>query len=66
MTVYAVVKVTIEIPVRSSSPKESMEELHDVSLREAEEILKSKLTDDFRIVGKPSFSHAIVKSDDTQ
>ncbi len=61
-TVYAVIKATIEIPVRASNPKETLEELQRVALREGEEILRLQLPKDFRLVGKPKFSHATVRS----
>ena len=62
-TVFAVMAVTIEIPVRASSPKETLEELERVSIREAEGILRNTLPENFRVVGAPVFSHAIVKRD---
>lgn len=61
-TVYAVMKVTIEIPVRASGAEETLAELHRVSLREAEGILRNRLTDDFRVVGPIEFSHAVVRA----
>lgn len=61
-SVNAVCTVSLEIFVRSSSPKETLEELQRVALREAEGILRNKLPDDFRVVGKPVFSHAIVRT----
>lgn len=61
-TVHAVMTVNIEIPVRASSPKETLEELERVSLREAEGILRNKLPPDFRVIGKPVFSYATVRS----
>ncbi len=60
-TVYAVMKVTIEIPVRASNPGETVEELYRVSQREAEAILSNNLGDKFGVVGKVEFSHAVVK-----
>lgn len=60
-TVYAVMKVTIEIPVRCSEAGETMQQMHDASLREAEGALRNKLPDDFRVAGPIEFSHAIVK-----
>lgn len=62
-TVYAVMKVTIEVPVRSSSANETMEQLLKASQREAEEILRSKLDPAFRISGPIAFSHAVVRED---
>lgn len=62
-TVHAVLKVTIEIPVRGSSPKETLEELERVSIKEAEGILRDRLPSDFRVIGQPKFSHATVRSD---
>lgn len=61
-TVFAVMKVTIEIPVRSSNPGETLEQLYEASHREAEGILRNKLTDDFRVVGEVEFSYAVVKA----
>lgn len=61
-TVYAVVKATIEIPVRGSSPEETLQELQRVSVKEAEGILRNRLPNDFRIVGNPEFSHATVRT----
>lgn len=60
-TVYAVMKVVIEIPVRASSPKETLEELERVSMKEADRVLREKLPDCFRIIGTPEFSHATVR-----
>jgi hypothetical protein len=60
-TVYAVMKVTIEIPVRPSQVGETIEELYRVSKLEAEGILRNKLPDNFRIAGDVVFSHAVVK-----
>lgn len=60
-TVYAVMKVTIEIPVRSSDARETLEDLYRVSQREAEGILNNNLGDKFRVVGKIEFSHAVIK-----
>lgn len=62
-TVHAVMTVTIEIPVRASSPKETLEELERVSIREAADILRNKLPPDFRVIGSPVFSHATVRRD---
>lgn len=61
-TVYAVMRVTIEIPVRASSSEENLQQMHDASMREAEGALRNRLPDDFRVVGKVEFSHAIVKA----
>ncbi len=60
-TVYAVMRATIEIPVRASSSEESLQQMHDASKREAEGILRNKLPDDVRVIGPIEFSHAIVK-----
>lgn len=62
-TVYAVVTATIEIPVRGSSPKETLEELQRISVKEAESILRKHLSPNFRVVGKPEFSHAMVRTE---
>lgn len=60
-TVYAVVKVTIEVPVRASSGAETVDELIMVSQKEAEEILSNNLNKCFKIISPVEFSHAIVK-----
>ena len=60
-TVCAVMRVTIEIPVRSSSSQETLQQMHDASQREAEGILRNKLPPDFRVVGRIEFSHAVVR-----
>lgn len=60
-TVYAVMKVVIEIPVRSSNPGETFESMHSAAMREAEGILRNTLPDDFRVAGPVEFSHAMVK-----
>ncbi|AGH31497.1 hypothetical protein LOKG_00061 [Loktanella phage pCB2051-A] len=61
-TVYAVVKVTIEIPVRASSPNETLLELQRVAVKEAEGILRNRLPEEFRIADTPQFSHATVRT----
>ena len=60
-TVHAVMTVTIEIPVRASEPSETLAELERVSITEAEGILRNRLPPDFRVIGKPEFSHATVR-----
>lgn len=60
-TVSAVMKVTIEVPVRSSESGETMEQMYEASKREAEGVLRNKLTIDFRIIGPIEFSHAVVR-----
>ena len=61
-TVFAVMKATIEIPIRPSGAGETLEELFRVSKSEAEGILRNRLGDDFRVLpGSLEFSHAIVK-----
>lgn len=60
-TVYAVMKVTIEIPVRPSNSGETLTQMHDASVREAEGILRNKLGPEFRVTGQVEFSHAIIK-----
>ena len=62
-TVYAVMKVMIEIPVRASSPKETLEELERVSMKEADLMLRESLPNCFRVIGAPEFSHATVRRD---
>lgn len=59
-TVCAVMKATIEIPLRSSSPGETFEQMHEMAMREAEGNLRLMLKDGCRIVGKVEFSHAVV------
>lgn len=61
-TVFAVMRVTLEIAVRPSSSEETLQQMHDVSIREAEGILRSKLPDECSIVGRVEFSHAVVKA----
>lgn len=60
-TVYAVMRVTIEIPVRSSSSKETLDQMLTASRQEAEGILRTKLPNEFRVSGLVEFSHAIVR-----
>ena len=65
-TVYAVMKVTIEIPVRSSESGETLEQLHEAAKKEAEGILRNKGVDKnghqwFRVVGDVQFSHAVIR-----
>lgn len=60
-TVFAVMRVTLEIPVRSSSSAETFAQMHEAAKREAEGILRNKLTKDFSVIGPVEFSHAIVK-----
>lgn len=60
-TVHAVMRVTIEIPVRPSTSEETLQQMHDASKSEAEGILRSKLPPEFRIAGPIEFSHAMVK-----
>lgn len=67
-TVYAVMKVTIEIPVRSSESGETLEQLHTAALREAEGILRTRANDPktggwFRVIGGVEFSHAVIRGD---
>lgn len=62
-SVYAVMTVTVEVHVRSSSPKETLEELERVSIREAAGIIRNSLPNNIVPVGNPVFSHAIVRSD---
>ena len=62
-TVYAVMKVTIEIPVRASQGAETLDELMRVSQREAEGILRNNLPDKFNVVGPITFDRAVVKAD---
>lgn len=61
-TVHAVMRVTIEIPVRQSASAETLQEMHDASKREAEGALRNRLPPDFRVVGPVEFSHALVKA----
>lgn len=60
-TVYAVVKATIEIPVRNSRSNETLEELYRVAVKEAADIVRLEMSDKIRIVGDLEFSHAVVK-----
>lgn len=61
-TVNAVMRVTIEIPVRASQGEEKMEDMLVASQREAEGILRNKLPDDFRVAGPIEFSHCVVRA----
>lgn len=61
VSVQAVMKVTIEIPVRASSPKETIEQLHGIAVKEAESILRNNLPADFIVIGKPELSYVKVK-----
>ena len=61
--VFAVMKVTIEIPVRNSSPKETFEQMHQAAAQEAEGILNHHLNKErFRVLGKPELSQVVVRS----
>jgi len=60
-TVFAVMKATIEIPVRCSEAGETLEQMHQAAQREAEGILRNSLPKDFRVVSGVEFSHAVVK-----
>jgi hypothetical protein len=60
-TVYAVMKVTLEIPVRSSNSGGTMEQMHEAAKRETEGILRNALPDKFHVVGQVGFSHALIK-----
>tara|TARA_R110000851_G_scaffold109213_1_gene231372 strand:- start:1349 stop:1540 length:192 start_codon:yes stop_codon:yes gene_type:complete len=60
-SVYAVMSATIEVPIRTSSVKETLEELHQASKKEAEEVLRNRLPKDFKVIGSIKFSHAVVK-----
>lgn len=61
-TVYAVMKATIEIPIRSSSSNETFAQMHKVAKEEAEGFLRNEIaTLGCRIIGPVEFSHAIVK-----
>lgn len=61
-TVYAVVKVTIEIPVRASESGEKLVDLHRVAKSEGEDILRHLLKDTgIKAVSPVEFSHALVK-----
>lgn len=61
-TVHAAVRATIEVPVRASESGESLQQLHDVALREAEGILRNQLPPGIRVSGL-EFSHAVVRAD---
>lgn len=61
-TVFAVMKATIEIPVRSSGPGETLLDLHTSAKREAEDILRNSLpAEKFRVIGPVEFSHAVIR-----
>lgn len=59
-TVFAVMKATIEIPVRSSQSGETFEQMHDAAKHEAEGILRNSLKE-VRVIGAVEFSHAVVR-----
>jgi len=59
--VHAVMKVTIEIPVRCSESGETLAQMHEAAKREAEGILRHKLGPEFHIAGAVEFSHAMVR-----
>lgn len=60
-TVCAVMKVTIEIPVRASESGETLAQMYEASQREAEGVLRNKLGREFRVIGPVEFSHAVIK-----
>jgi len=60
-TVFAVMRVTLEIPVRPSGPDETLEQMHRAAKREAAGILTHALGNKAKVVGEIEFSHAIVK-----
>jgi hypothetical protein len=60
-TVYAVMKATIEVHVRSSSAEETLEQMHAVAKREAEDILRNSKMEGIRVIGAVEFSHAVIK-----
>lgn len=60
-TVYAVMKATIEIPVRSSGSGETLEQMHKAAKSEAEGILRNTLAGKARVVGDVEFSYAVIK-----
>lgn len=61
LTVHAVMKVVIEIPVQASNSGKTIEQLYNAAKNEAEGILRNNLPNQFRIVGKVEFSHAFIK-----
>ena len=60
-TVHAVMKCTIEIPVRASNSGETLEELFRVSKMEAEGILRNMLVGKARVVSDIEFSYATIR-----
>ena len=60
-TVYAVMKVTIEVPVRCSNAEETCVQLYEVSKREAEAIIQAHLPKHFRTVGPIEFAYAVIR-----
>ena len=60
-TVCAVMKVTVEIPMRASDSNETFIQMYEASQREAEGILRNKLGPEFRVIGPVEFSHAVIK-----
>lgn len=61
-TVYAVMQVTVEIPVQPSSADETFAQMFDAAKREADDILRTHLSlSHFKVVGEPTFIRAVVK-----
>lgn len=62
-TVYAVMKATIEIPVRASGSGETLEQMHEAAKREAEGILRNSLPKGFTVKCGVEFSYAVIRGD---
>lgn len=61
-TVNAVVTLTVEIPVRSSSPNETLAQLKEAAEKEAGRIIDNDLPPRWRAVGTPQFIYATVRT----
>ena len=60
--VHAVMRATIEVPVRASASGETLETMHKIAKTEAYHSLRDKLEGTgCRIIGEIEFSHAIIK-----
>lgn len=60
-TVFAVMRAAIEIPVQTSGAGETLEQLYEAAKNDAEGIIRCKLPNQFRLIGKVEFSHAVIK-----
>jgi len=60
-TVHAVMRVMIEVPVRASSPDETLAQLLEAAQREAEGVLRNKLPREFRVCSQVEFAYATIR-----